>query len=168
MTTLVIDNIGRLVTHDPELGDCSQAALVIEDGRVTAVEPAGAAGDERLDARGMCVIPGFVDSHTHLVFAGDRSAEFAARMAGQPYQAGGIRETVRGHAPGQPDELRELAAARRREALRAGITTLEIKSGYALDVEGERRLCQLAAELTDQVTFLGRARGSGRVRGSSG
>lgn len=155
MTALVIDNIGLLVTHDPELGDRARAALVIEDGRVVAVAPAGAPGDERLDAGGMCVIPGFVDSHTHLVFAGDRSAEFAARMAGQPYRAGGIRETVTATRAASVDELRDLARARRAEALRAGITTLEIKSGYALDVAGERRLCQVAAELTDEVTFLG-------------
>jgi imidazolonepropionase len=155
VTALVIDNVGLLVTHDPELGDCTQAALVIQEGRVVAVERAGAAGDERLDAGGMCVIPGFVDSHTHLVFAGDRSAEFAARMAGEPYRAGGIRETVKATRAATLERLRDLARARRREALRAGITTLEIKSGYALDVEGERRLCQVAGELTDEVTFLG-------------
>jgi imidazolonepropionase len=155
VTALIIDNIGLLVTQDPELGERAQAALVIEDGRIVAVERAGVAGDERLDAGGMCVIPGFVDSHTHLVFAGDRSAEFVARMAGQPYQAGGIRDTVEATHRATVDELRELARGRRREALRAGITTLEIKSGYALDVEGERRLCQVAAELTGEVTFLG-------------
>ncbi|HZU59715.1 MAG TPA: imidazolonepropionase [Solirubrobacteraceae bacterium] len=155
MTALVIDNIGLLITHDPELGDQAQVSLVMEGGCVVAVEQTGAAGDVRLDARGMCVIPGFVDSHTHLVFAGDRSAEFAARMAGAPYRAGGIRETVRATRQATLDELRELAAARRHEALRAGITTLEVKSGYALDVPGERRLCQVASEFTDEVTFLG-------------
>ena len=130
-------------------------ALVIEDGRVAAVERVGAAADERLDAAGRCVIPGFVDSHTHLVFAGDRSAEFAARMAGAPYRAGGIRETVSATRAASDEELRSLAAGRRAEALRAGITTLEVKSGYALDLDGEQRLCRLAAELTDEVTFLG-------------
>jgi len=155
MSSLVIDSIGLLVTNDPELGEVCDAALVMDDGRVTAVAPSGAAGDERLDAAGRCVIPGFVDSHTHLVFAGDRSAEFAARMAGAPYQAGGIRETVRATRSATAEELRALAEGRRREALRAGITTIEIKSGYALDVEGERRLCEVAAQLTDEVTFLG-------------
>ncbi len=88
------------------------------------------------------MIPGFVDSHTHLVFAGDRAEEFAARMAGAPYAAGGIRDDRREHPRGElKTQLRALAAARRREALRAGITHLEIKSGYALDVDGERRLC---------------------------
>ncbi len=155
MSALVIDNIGLLVTQDDELGDVSGAALVIEDDRVVAIERPGAAGDQRLDAAGRCVIPGFVDSHTHLVFAGDRSAEFAARMAGEPYRAGGIRESVRDTRAASMDDLRALAAARSQEALRGGTTTVEIKSGYALDVEGERRLCQVASELTDEVTFLG-------------
>jgi imidazolonepropionase len=155
VSTLVIDNIGLLVTQDDELGDLPGAALVIEGERVSAVERAGAAGDRRLDAGGRCVIPGFVDSHTHLVFAGDRSAEFAARMAGEPYRAGGIRESVGATRRASADELRARAAARLREALRGGTTTVEIKSGYALDVDGERRLCQLASELTDEATFLG-------------
>ena len=160
MSTLTIDNIGLLVTCDPALGDGPlgvrhDAALVLADGRVAAVEPAGAAADERLDAGGRCVIPGFVDSHTHLVFAGDRSEEFVARMAGARYAAGGIQVSVQATRGAATDELRRLAASRRREALRAGITHLEIKSGYALDVPGEQRLCSVAAELTDDVTFLG-------------
>jgi len=156
MSSLVIDNIGLLVTHDPEIGTRRDTALLLADGRVTAVERAGGpVADERLDAGGRCVIPGFVDSHTHLVFAGERSQEFAARMAGAPYAAGGIRDTVQATRAAGADELRSLAAARRREALRAGITTIEIKSGYALDVEGEARLCALACELSDEVTFLG-------------
>jgi imidazolonepropionase len=155
MSSLVIANIGLLVTHDPAIGEVRDAALVIEDGRVAAVASPGVAADERLDAGGRCVMPGFVDSHTHLVFAGDRSAEFAARMAGAPYEAGGIRETVRATRNASTNELRALAAARRREALRAGITTIEVKSGYALDVDGERRLCELAREITEEATFLG-------------
>ncbi|MEO8091124.1 MAG: imidazolonepropionase [bacterium] len=160
MSALVIDNIGLLVSNDPELGegplglrrDC---ALVIAGGRVAAIEAAGAAGDERLDAGGRCVIPGFVDSHTHLVFAGDRAEEFVARMAGAPYEAGGIRVTTEATRMASSDELERLARARRAEALRAGITELEIKSGYGLDVETERRLCEVAGRLTDEVTFLG-------------
>ncbi len=160
MSTVVIDNIGLLVTNDPAqgegpLGTLRNAAVVIEHGRVTEVTAAGAAADERIDAAGRCVIPGFVDSHTHLVFAGDRAEEFAARMAGAPYAAGGIRATVASTRAASGEQLRELAAARRREALRAGITHLEIKSGYALDVDGERRLCEIASELTEDVTFLG-------------
>ena len=160
MRTLAIDNIGLLVTNDPGRGEGSlgivrDASLVLGDSRVIAVETAGALADERLDAGGRCVIPGFVDSHTHLVFAGDRSEEFVARMAGTPYAAGGIRVTVESTRAASDELLRELARARRREALRAGITHLEVKSGYALDVAGEQRLCELAGELTDDVTFLG-------------
>lgn len=160
MSTLVIDNIGLLVTCSPELGEgplglVRDAALVLSGSEVVAVERSGAAADERLDAGGRCVIPGFVDSHTHLVFAGERGEEFAARMAGAPYAAGGIRETVTRTREASIEELQALAWVRRREALRAGITHLEIKSGYALDVDGERRLCELASRLTDDVTFLG-------------
>lgn len=160
MTALAIDRIGLLVTNDAALGEgplgtVRDAALVIEGGRVTAVERAGAAADERIDAGGRCVLPGFVDSHTHLVFAGDRAGEFAARMAGAPYEAGGIRATTEATRAASTDELRALARRRRAEALRAGVTHLEIKSGYALDVPGEARLCEIAAELTSDVTFLG-------------
>ena len=103
VSSLVIDNIGLLVTGEPALGEgplglVRDAALVIDGGRVASIERAGAAGDERIDAAGRCVIPGFVDSHTHLVFAGDRADEFAARMAGRPYAASGIRVTTAGHA----------------------------------------------------------------------
>src|SRR3954471_697472 len=155
MSALVIDNIGLLLTNDPEHGRVRDAALVIEGGRVSAIERAGAAGDERLDAGGRRVIPGFVDSHTHLVFAGDRGGEFAARMAGGADQAGGIQVTVEATRAATAEQLAALAAARRREALRAGITHLEIKSGYGLEVEAEARSCQVAAGLTDDVTFLG-------------
>ncbi|HEX2388177.1 MAG TPA: hypothetical protein VHI96_03635, partial [Solirubrobacterales bacterium] len=160
MSSLAIDRIGLLVTNDPELGEgplgiVRDAALVVADGRVVAVERSGVAADERLDAGGRCLIPGFVDSHTHLIFAGDRSAEFAARMAGRPYEAGGIRLTTEATRAASDAELRALAAARRAEALRAGITHIEVKSGYGLDVTTERRSCELAAELTDDVTFLG-------------
>jgi imidazolonepropionase len=160
VTALVVDNIGLLVTNDPALGDgplglVRDAALLVEDGLVKAVERAGAAGDAQVDADGRCVIPGFVDSHTHLVFAGDRGDEFAARMAGAPYEAGGIRVTTEATRAATTEQLAALAARRRAEALRAGITHIEIKSGYGLDVETERRSCEVAAQLTDDVTFLG-------------
>jgi imidazolonepropionase len=160
VSTLVIDDIGLLVTCEPELGEgplglVRDAALVIDGERVVAVEPAGAAADERLDAAGRCVIPGFVDSHTHLVFAGDRADEFAARMAGRPYAASGIRVTTEATRAASEEELRALARERRAEALRGGTTHLEIKSGYGLEPEAERRLCAVAAELTDDVTYLG-------------
>ena len=160
MSSLAIDNIGLLVTNEPELGEgplglLRDRALLIEDGHVVAIEAKGAIADERLDARGRCVIPGFVDSHTHLVFAGDRSEEFAARMAGAPYEAGGIRVTTEATRAASALELEQLARARRAEELAAGITEVEIKSGYGLDVESEQRLCEVAARLTDEVTFLG-------------
>jgi imidazolonepropionase len=160
VSTLAIDNIGLLVTMDQALGEgmlgiTRDAALVLEGDRVAAVTGVGAAADERLDAGGRCVIPGFVDSHTHLVFAGDRADEFAARMAGRPYEAGGIRLTTDATRRASDAELRALTQRRRAEALRAGITHLEIKSGYGLEVEAERRLCEVAAEFTGDVTFLG-------------
>jgi imidazolonepropionase len=160
VSALAIDNIGLLVTNDPErgegpLGIVRDRALLIEGERVVAIERAGVEADERIDAAGRCVIPGFVDSHTHLVFAGDRADEFAARMAGQPYAAGGIRTTTEATRAATTQQLTALAEARRAEALRAGITHLEIKSGYGLEVEAERRCCEVAAALTDDVTFLG-------------
>jgi imidazolonepropionase len=145
--TLALDNIGLLITAEPELGTgplgaVRDAALVISGERIEAIERT-------------CVIPGFVDSHTHLVFAGDRSEEFAARMAGRPYEAGGIRVTTEATRAASAEELSTLARARSAEARRAGITHLEIKSGYGLELETERRSCEIAAELTDDVTFLG-------------
>ncbi len=160
MSALVLDEIGLLVTNAPDLGEgplgvLRDAALVIEGAEVVAVERAGAAGDERVSAGGRCVIPGFVDSHTHLVFAGDRADEFAARMSGRPYEAGGIRVTTEATRRASDRELRALTSRRRAEGRRAGITHAEIKSGYGLDVATERRLCEIAAEFTDDVTFLG-------------
>ncbi|MCB0998528.1 MAG: imidazolonepropionase [Acidimicrobiales bacterium] len=158
--TTVVDRIGLLVTNDPAIGDgplgiVRDAALVLQGERVVAVERAGAAGDRRVDVEGRCVLPGFVDSHTHLVFAGDRSDEFVARMAGAPYAAGGIRTTVDATRAATDEELRALTAHRQHEAWRAGITTLEIKSGYGLDVHHERRCLRVAEELSAQTTFLG-------------
>jgi imidazolonepropionase len=160
VSALVIDAIGLLVTNEPALGEgplglLRDAALVVEDGIVTAVERAGAAGDERFDAGGRCVIPGFVDSHTHLVFAGDRADEFAARMAGRPYEAGGIRVTTEATRAATAAELIALTRTRREEGVRAGITHVEIKSGYGLDVATEERCCSVAGGFTDDVTFLG-------------
>ncbi|MGE0136310.1 MAG: imidazolonepropionase [Ilumatobacteraceae bacterium] len=160
MTTTVIDRIGLLVSNDPNAGEgrlgiVRDAAVVVEAGRIVAIEPAGAVGDGRIDVEGRCVIPGFVDSHTHLVFAGDRGDEFAARMAGAPYEAGGIRRSVDATRAAADDELRRLASHRRDEALRAGITTVEIKSGYGLTPADESRCLRLAHELTDETTFLG-------------
>ena len=158
---MVVDRIGSLITNEPALGRgmlgiVDDAAVVIVDGTVAAIGPAGTlAGDERVDADGACVLPGFVDSHTHLVFAGDRAAEFTARMAGQPYDGGGIRVTTAATRAASDDELRRLLRARLDEARRSGTTTVEIKSGYGLTVDDEARLLRLAAEVTTETTFLG-------------
>jgi imidazolonepropionase len=157
--SLLVDNIGELVTHDPELGVIHDAALVIGDGVVQwagprAATPEAAAG-ERFDAAGCAVIPGFVDSHGHLVFAGDRSQEFAARMAGRPYTAGGIRTTVEATRAATDDELDATVARLVREARRSGTTTIECKSGYGLTVEDERRSLEIAKAHTPETTFLG-------------
>ncbi len=130
---------------------------MIDDGRVAWVGDAADApdADERIDAEGRCVIPGFVDSHGHLMFAGDRADEFEARMAGRAYEAGGIRRTVRLTREASDDEL--LANARRllAEARAQGTTTMEIKSGYGLTVDDEARALRLAATLTAEITYLG-------------
>jgi imidazolonepropionase len=164
MTGLLIDNIGTLVTNDPEIGEgplgvVRDAALVFGDGVVQwagprAATPEAAAG-ERFDAGGRAVIPGFVDSHAHIVFAGDRTAEFAARMAGRPYGAGGIRTTVSATRSASSGELSANMARLVAEALRSGTTTIECKSGYGLTVEDERRSLEIAGEHTDEVTYLG-------------
>jgi len=155
MTTTLIDNIGLLVTHEEDRPERTTASLMIEDGVVAWLGEGTPAADERIDAGGRCVIPGFVDSHSHLVFAGDRSDEFEARMAGRRYEAGGIRRTVRLTREATDEQL--LANARRlvAEARAQGTTTLEIKSGYGLSVADEERSVRLAAMLTSEVTFLG-------------
>ncbi|RCV54991.1 imidazolonepropionase [Marinitenerispora sediminis] len=160
--SLVIDGISVLVTNAPDLGagplgEITDAAIVVADGRVAWAGPAGAApaADVRVDAAGRCVIPGFVDSHTHIVFAGDRGAEFAARMSGAPYQAGGIRSTVAATRAASDADLLSTAVRLLREARAQGTTTCEIKSGYGLTVADEERLLRIAARLTEEVTFLG-------------
>jgi imidazolonepropionase len=164
MSDLLIDGIGTLVTNDPSLGKgplglISDAALVLGDGVVRWAGARGAipqgAADERVDAGGRAVIPGFVDSHGHLVFAGDRTAEFAARMAGQPYTAGGIATTVAATRAATSESLSRNMAGLVAEALRSGTTTIECKSGYGLTVEHERRSLEVASEHTDEVTYMG-------------
>ncbi|NUW46907.1 imidazolonepropionase [Nonomuraea rhodomycinica] len=157
MTATLIDGIGLLYTADPEREELRDAALVAEGGRVAWVGPAAEApqADRRVDAGGRCVVPGFVDSHAHLVFAGDRTAEFEARMSGRPYSAGGIRSTVEATRRAGDAELATHAAALVAEMLAQGTTTVEIKSGYGLSVEDERRSLEIATGLTDETTFLG-------------
>lgn len=156
MTTAITD-IGQLLTNDPELGTIERAAIVMEGDRIVWVGPSSRvpAADRGFDAQGRAVIPGFVDSHAHLVFAGDRTAEFTARMAGRPYTAGGIRTTVAATRAATDAELAANLARYQREALRQGTTTMETKSGYGLTVADEVRAVRLAKRYTPEVTFLG-------------
>jgi imidazolonepropionase len=163
MTSVLVDNIAELTTNDSSLGDGSRlgllerAALVLEKGRVAWVGRAAdaPATDEAFDAQGAAVVPGFVDSHAHLVFAGDRSAEFAARMEGTPYSAGGIRSTVTATRAAPDDVLAANTARLVGEMQRQGTTTMEIKSGYGLTVKDEARALAIASGFTPETTYLG-------------
>ena len=139
------------------LGIVRDAAVVVADGRVAWVGPAAAApaADRVIDVGGRAVVPGFVDSHSHLVFAGDRAAEFAARMAGDPYDGGGIGVSVAATRAATDDDLRALLRARVAEMRALGTTTVEVKSGYGLTVDDEVRSLRLASEVTGETTFLG-------------
>ena len=156
--SLLITQIGELVTNTPAgFAALDDAALVIEGDRVVWTGPSARApaADTVVDAAGQAVLPGFVDSHAHLVFAGERSAEFAARMAGQQYAAGGIRSTVAATRAATDAELRAGLHRLVTEMARQGTTTLECKSGYGLTVADEARSVALAAEVTPEVTYLG-------------
>ncbi|MFJ6697437.1 imidazolonepropionase [Streptomyces sp. NPDC091272] len=161
-TTTLVRNIGSLVTNDPGLGEgplglIENAAVVFEGDRVAWVGPTAnaPAADAGHDAQGRAAIPGFVDSHSHLVFGGDRTQEFNARMSGRPYEAGGIRTTVAATRAASDEELSANLARYLREALRQGTTTFETKSGYGLTVEDEARALRIASEQTSEVTYLG-------------
>lgn len=151
-----------MVTNEPgggegPLGVLRDAALVVDGSEVAWVGPSGdaPAADEEFDAGGRAVLPGFVDSHAHLVFAGERAEEFAARMSGRSYEAGGIRTTVAKTRAASDEELRGNLRRLVREMARQGTTTVECKSGYGLTVEEEERAVRIAAEVVDEVTFLG-------------
>lgn len=155
--TLLVTGIAELTTNDDEQEVRTDAALVVEADRVVWVGPARRApeADERVDVGGRAVLPGWVDSHTHLVFAGDRTEEFAARMAGQPYTAGGIAVTVAATRAASDDELAAVLRRHVAEACAQGTTYLETKTGYGLTVPDEVRSARLAASQVDEVTFLG-------------
>lgn len=163
MPSTLVTGIAELVTNDSEVGDggplgvLGGAAVVLDGGTVAWVGPASAAppADLRVDAGGRCAVPGFVDSHTHPVFAGDRSAEFAARMSGEPYSAGGIRTTVAATRAATDEALLGNAVRLLGEMARQGTTTVEAKSGYGLTVADEARSLALARTLTQETTFLG-------------
>ncbi|MEV6313971.1 imidazolonepropionase [Streptomyces sp. NPDC051776] len=174
-TATAITHIASLVTNDPSLasavgasaegatpatgplGPIRDATVVIEGDRIAWVGETSKAPatDNRIDAAGRAVIPGFVDSHSHVVFAGDRTEEFNARMSGREYTAGGIRTTVAATRAASNNVLHANAGRYVHEALRQGTTTLEIKSGYGLTVEDEARTLGIAAAHTDEVTYLG-------------
>jgi len=160
--SLAITNIGSLVTNDANLGsgivgELENASVVIEDGKIAWVGSSGSApaSDQTIDAKGMGVIPGFVDSHAHMVFAGDRSKEFEARMNGEKYSAGGIKSTVAKTRAASDAELEENFISLQNEMIRSGITTFESKSGYGLSVADEARSLAIAAKHTSETTFLG-------------
>ncbi|GAA0429120.1 imidazolonepropionase [Acrocarpospora corrugata] len=157
MTATLFRGIGSLYTGDPEREEIAGAALVVEGGMVVWVGEADDAplADRDVDVDGRAVLPGFVDSHAHLVFAGDRTAEFAARMAGRPYSAGGIRTTVAATRAATTPALAANTAALVAEMIAQGTTTMEIKSGYGLTVEDERRSLEIASAFTPETTFLG-------------
>ncbi len=162
--SVLVENIGELVTNDPSLGEgplgiVRGAAALVVAGEVVWVGRSGtdpaASVSAVVDARGGAVIPGFVDSHAHLVFAGDRAEEFTARMSGSPYTAGGIASTVRATRAASDDELSANVARLVAEAARSGTTTIECKSGYGLSVADEARSLAIAAQHADEVTYLG-------------
>jgi len=160
--SLAITNIGSLVTNDPNLGigilgELENASVVIEDGKIAWVGNSGSApaSDQVIDAQGMGLIPGFVDSHAHMVFAGDRSKEFEARMNGETYSAGGIKSTVTKTRAASDAELEANFVSLQNEMIRSGITTFESKSGYGLSVADEARSLGIAAKHTSETTFLG-------------
>lgn len=157
MNSILITNIGELMTQDLERRVLKDAAVVLEGERIAWIGGASQApeADSQFNADGRACLPGWVDSHTHLVFAGDRTAEFEARMAGQSYGAGGISVTVNATRQAPEDDLVRLITSRVQEAALNGTTYLETKTGYGLTVEEEARIARLAADAVDEVTFLG-------------
>ena len=164
MTSTLITNIGQLVTNDPthdgtKLGLIKDGALLIEDGVIAWAGPTVDAPTKQIkktiDAEGMCVLPGYVDSHTHLIFAGDRSNEFRSRMLGESYTAGGIASTVEKTRKASDALLLSHAQFLLAQAHAGGTTTVEIKSGYGLTVKDERRSLEIAQKISDETTFLG-------------
>ncbi|WP_330181156.1 imidazolonepropionase [Nocardia sp. NBC_01503] len=161
MTSLVVTNIGTLVTNDPGLGEGRlgvrrDAAIAFTDGQVAWVGDSATApaADHGIDLGGRALLPGFVESHSHLVFAGERAEEFAARMTGTPYTAGGIRTTIEATRAADEGQLEGNVRRLLNEALRSGSTTVECKTGYGQTTRDELRSAQVAGRFTDEVTLL--------------
>jgi imidazolonepropionase len=157
MSAVAFTGIGELSTNDPSLGVVRDAALVVEGGRVAwaGLGREAPAADTAYDVGGRAVVPGFVDSHSHLIFAGDRSEEFAARMTGTAYSAGGIRTTVAATRAASDEQLAANLTRLVAEMRSQGTTSLEVKSGYGLTVHDEARSLAIARQVTTDTTFLG-------------
>lgn len=157
MSSTLVTNIGELTTLDGDGRVLAGAAVVLDRGRIAWIgHPRHApATDAVYDAGGRAALPGWVDSHTHLLFAGDRAAEFEARMAGQDYAAGGISVTMEATRAATDYDLTRLLMGRVAEAAAGGTTYLETKTGYGLDVNEEARHARIASTIVDQVTYLG-------------
>jgi len=157
MTSHLFTNIAELRTVDRDDRVITDAAIVTDGDRIVWVGQASEApaADRSTDLTGHAVLPGWVDSHTHMLFAGDRAAEFEARMAGEAYTAGGIGVTTGATRAATDDELRSLLRERIAEARADGTTTIETKTGYGLTIDDEVRMARIAADEVDQVTFLG-------------
>jgi imidazolonepropionase len=155
MQTTLFNNISSLVTNTND--EFANPAFIVEDGKIAWIGEAGSApaADAKVDLENKTVIPGFVDSHAHLMFAGDRAEEFSARMQGQAYSAGGIKTTVAATRAATDAQLEANLARLISEMHASGITTFETKSGYGLDVETESRSLAIAAKHTSETTFLG-------------
>jgi imidazolonepropionase len=160
--SIAITNIGSLVTNDQSLGlgilgEIENSAVVIENDKIAWVGNTNdvPAADQQLDASRKAVIPGFVDSHAHLLFAGERSKEFQARMKGEKYSAGGIKSTVAANREATNDALEQNMLRLVGEMQKSGITTFETKSGYGLTTADETRALEIASKHTSETTFLG-------------
>ncbi len=157
---------------DDELGELRDAALAIKDGRIAwlgsrqQLEAMEWSARTVTEARGLWITPGLVECHTHLVYGGDRSNEFAARLRGATYEeisraGGGIVATMKATRAASEDQLLEQSLPRARALAAEGVTTLEIKSGYGLDLDNELKMLRVAQRigeitgLTVVKTFLG-------------
>jgi imidazolonepropionase len=160
VSSVAFTNIGLLVTNDPHIGEgalglLSDVTVTVENGTIVSIGNSVPLGvDTVIDLADRTVLPGFVDSHTHLIFAGDRSDEFAARSSGTTYTAGGIKRTVAATRAASSDQLRANAQRLLNEALQSGTTTVEIKSGYGLTPDSEDLAINIASEFTNETTLL--------------